>query len=65
MMAVAELIQLIIFSTIGRFVGLTSAMLSFRLQQKTWGVGFVALIFNGLPFLMGITFWIKISLSGI
>ncbi len=59
-MAIGELIQLIVVSIVGCLFGIIFAVASLRLQQRVWSVGSVALVFNGLPFLFLIYWWIKL-----
>ena len=59
MMAFAEVAQLIFLSMVGCLLGLIFAVLSIRLQRRVLGVGLAALVFNGLPFLLLASLWIK------
>lgn len=58
-MAFAEIVQLILASITGCLIGLIFAVLSMRLQRRVLGVGLAALVFNGVPFLLLISLWIK------
>lgn len=58
-MVIAEVIQLMVFSMVGCLVGLIFAAVSIRIQQRVWGLGLFALVFNGLPFLLSVSLWIK------
>lgn len=63
MTAFAEFIQLIVFTAFGCFIGIIFASISLWLQRRI--VGMAALIFNGLPFLLLMSFWIKGILNGL
>ncbi len=59
MMAFAEFVQLFFFTMIGCLVGIVLAVISLRLKRRFRSLGFIDLVFNGLPFLLLLTFWIK------
>jgi cell division protein FtsX len=65
MMVFSEIAQIIFFTMIGCVIGIIFAVISLRLKRRFRSLGFMALVFNGLPFLLLLTFWIKGVLVGL
>lgn len=65
MMLIAELAQLGVAIFLGGVGGLGFALVSFRRQPGTWGMGLIALVFNALPFTLMLSFWLKAMLFGL
>ncbi len=59
MMAFVEIVQLILFTMIGCFVGMIFAVISLRVQRRILGFGLAGIVFNGLPLLLFIFLLIK------
>jgi hypothetical protein len=59
LMAISEVVQVVLFSMGGCLVGLIFGILSIRIQRRVLGVGMAAIVFNALPFLLLMSFWIK------
>jgi hypothetical protein len=59
-----EITQLVFFTMIGCAVGIILAIISLWVHWRFLSLGLVALIFNGLAFLLLMSFWIKGMLDG-
>jgi hypothetical protein len=59
MMGFAEIVQLILFTMIGCFIGMIFAVISLRIQRRILGLGLVGVVFNGLPLLLFMFLLIK------
>jgi hypothetical protein len=64
-MAFCEVVQLVLFLMSGCLIGLIFGILSVRFQRRVLGVGMAAIVFNTLPFLFLVTFWIKFMTVGL
>ena len=64
MMGIAEIVELMLSLFAGCFVGLAFAILSLSYRRRILSLGTVALIFNGVPFLLLVTFVIRGYIRG-